>query len=124
MKILINIPLLENNPNVTMITTNETGIVETTSVPYKDFVKANTKTNILSFEVSPGVYSYTVQPKIRLDFSEILNTEVQDTSVVSEEVKPEVIVDDIKDKVSIEDKKKDIENRRKDDLFILNNKKS
>lgn len=48
---------------------------------YNDFVKQNTETNIIGVEVEEGVYTYTIQPVIRIDDSFVNK---------KEEVKPEV----------------------------------
>lgn len=82
----VNINNIDSNKNVTYFNLTPEGVANTESISYKDFVKQHTKTNVLSFEVSPGVWNYTVQPKFTLDFSKILTEE--ETPEVVETVEP------------------------------------
>lgn len=66
---------LNTDKNVTYFNVTSDGVANVESIPYNQFVKQHTKTNVLSFEVSEGVWNYTVQPKFAFDFSKILSEE-------------------------------------------------
>lgn len=114
----VNVNNLESNQKVTYFNVTSEGVTGTDSINYKDFVKQHTKTNVLSFEVSPDVWNYTVQPKFTLDFSKILSEE--ETLEGFDEFTSEVNKQTMESMFdNYEAEKADIETRRQEELNKL-----